>query len=69
MAMYLPGRLQNSHRNGGRVFLTFVADPRTVRLFRNFSRGDDHDTGRVGEVDHLRVSSIKRLKSEAQFQD
>ncbi len=38
MAMYLPGRLQNSHRNGGRVFLIFVADPRPARLFRNFSR-------------------------------
>jgi len=32
MAMFLTGRLQNSHRNGGRVFLIFVADPRTLRL-------------------------------------
>jgi hypothetical protein len=30
--MLLPGGLQNSHRNGGRVFLIFVADPITVRL-------------------------------------
>jgi hypothetical protein len=36
---------ENSHQNGGRVFLIFVANPRTVRLFRNFSR-DDRDTGR-----------------------
>jgi hypothetical protein len=47
--MYLPGRLQNSHRNGGRVCLIFVADPRTAELFRNFSRDDDHDT-RKGPV-------------------
>ena len=46
MAMYLPGRLQNSHRNGGRVCLIFVADPRTAQLFRNFSPDDDRDTGR-----------------------
>jgi len=32
MAMSLPGRLQNSHGNGGRVFLILVADPRTTRL-------------------------------------
>src|ERR1700694_2023336 len=31
-AMPLPGGLQNSHENGGQVFLIFVADPRTVRL-------------------------------------
>jgi predicted naringenin-chalcone synthase len=36
--MYLPGRLQNSHRNGGRVLLIFVADPRTGRLFRNMGK-------------------------------
>ena len=52
--MYLPGRLQNSHRNGGRVFLIFVADPRTARLFRNFSRDDDRDTGRGRSVASLR---------------
>jgi hypothetical protein len=32
MAMYLPGRLQNSHQDGGAAFLIFVADPRTARL-------------------------------------
>src|SRR5271166_1991519 len=32
---YLPGRLQNSHQNGGRTFLIFVADPRTVRSYMN----------------------------------
>jgi hypothetical protein len=31
--MSLPAGLQNSHRNGARVFLIFVADPRTVRLY------------------------------------
>ena len=35
MAVPLPARLSNSHRNGGSAFLIFVADPRTVRLFRN----------------------------------
>ena len=25
------------------AFLIFVADPRTIRLFRNFSRDDDRD--------------------------
>jgi hypothetical protein len=53
MAMYLPGRLQNSHRNGGRVFLIFVADPRTAQLFRNFSRDDDRDTRRGRSVASL----------------
>jgi hypothetical protein len=28
-----PACLPNSHEDGGRVFLTFVADPRTVRLY------------------------------------
>ena len=32
MATPLPAGLRNSHQNGGRVFLIFVADPRTVRL-------------------------------------
>jgi hypothetical protein len=31
--MPLPAALSNSHPNGGRVFLIFVADPRTVRLY------------------------------------
>lgn len=53
MAMYLPGRLPNSHRNGGRVFLIFVADPRTARLFKNLSRGDERDTGRARSVASL----------------
>jgi hypothetical protein len=53
MAMYLPGRLQNSHRNGGRVGLIFVADPRTAQLFRNFARDDDPDTGRGRSVAFL----------------
>ena len=51
--MYLPGCLQNSHRNGGHVFLIFVADPRTTRLFRKFSRDDDRDTGRGRSVASL----------------
>jgi hypothetical protein len=29
-------RSQNSHQNGGPVFLIFVADPTTVRLYTNF---------------------------------
>jgi hypothetical protein len=32
MAGLLPAGLPDSHRNGGRVFLIFVADPTTVRL-------------------------------------
>ena len=32
MTPSLAAGLQDSHRNGGRVFLIFVADPRTVRL-------------------------------------
>jgi len=35
IAMPLAAALQDSHRNGGHVFLIFVADPRTVRLSRN----------------------------------
>jgi len=31
-AMPLPAGLQNSHQNGGSLFLIFVADPRTRRL-------------------------------------
>ena len=31
--MSLPVGLQSSHRNGGRTFLIFVADPRTVRWY------------------------------------
>src|SRR6185437_13153644 len=34
----LPALLQNSHRNGGRVFLIFVANPRTVRSCRSAAR-------------------------------
>jgi len=34
-AMLLPVTLQNSHQNGGRDFLIFVADPRTARLCRS----------------------------------
>jgi hypothetical protein len=33
-AIPLPAGLQNSHQNGGRVFLIFVADPTTTRLYR-----------------------------------
>jgi hypothetical protein len=36
----------NNHRNGGRVFLIFVVDPRSARLVMNFSRDDDRNTGR-----------------------
>jgi D-threo-aldose 1-dehydrogenase len=50
IAMDLLGRLQNSHRNGGRVFLICVADPRTAQLFRNFSRDDDCDARRGRSV-------------------
>jgi hypothetical protein len=39
--------LQNSHQNGGRDFLIFVADPRTVRLCTTVKAGE------VGDVlDH-----------------
>jgi hypothetical protein len=34
--MSLPVDMQSSHRNGGRVFLIFVADPRTRRLSQSF---------------------------------
>jgi hypothetical protein len=34
MTTPLAARLQNSHQNGGRVFLIFVADPRIARLCR-----------------------------------
>src|ERR1700733_2673816 len=34
----LPASLQNSHQNGGRVFLIFVANPRTKRLCSSVSR-------------------------------
>ena len=37
MTLALPAALRNSHRNGGSVFLIFVADPITVRLCRNLS--------------------------------
>jgi hypothetical protein len=40
MATPLPAVSQNSHQNGGRVFLIFVADPRTVQLC-NSPRGED----------------------------
>ena len=33
--MPLAAALQNSHQDGGGVFLIFVADPRTVRLCNN----------------------------------
>jgi hypothetical protein len=33
--MALAAALQNSHQDGGRVFLIFVADPITVRLCRS----------------------------------
>ena len=42
--MHLPVRLQNSHRNGGRVFLIFVADPRTGRSGRTRPREYAHST-------------------------
>ena len=46
--MYLPGRFQNSHRNGGSVFLIFVADPRTAHTPSPPARDFDqraHDAG------------------------
>jgi hypothetical protein len=33
IAVLLPASLQNSHQNGGAVFLIFVADPITVRFY------------------------------------
>src|ERR1700694_2429864 len=58
MAMALPAGLQNSHQNGGRVFLIFVADPRTVRLcmtlslaFDISSRFEDHASVSPGAVE------------------
>src|ERR1700722_19635716 len=38
MGTSLPAALQNSHRNGGPVFLIFVADPRTVRSCSSAAR-------------------------------
>jgi hypothetical protein len=35
MGTPLAASLQNSHRNGGRIFLIFVADPRIIRLSRS----------------------------------
>jgi hypothetical protein len=32
VAILLTAVLQNSHQNGGRVFLIFVADPRTLLM-------------------------------------
>jgi hypothetical protein len=37
-ALSLPAALRNSHRNGGRVFLIFVANPRTVRSCSSATR-------------------------------
>src|ERR1700751_89817 len=38
MPMPLTAALQNSHRNGGRVFLIFVANPRTMRSCSSAAR-------------------------------
>ena len=35
MVLSQPAALQNFHEDGGGVFLIFVADPRTVRSYRN----------------------------------
>jgi hypothetical protein len=53
MATALPARLQNSHQNGGRLFLIFVADPRTVRSCRSQAP--------VGDVSVDQVSTARRV--------
>jgi hypothetical protein len=51
--MYLPGRLQNSQPNGGRILLIFVADPRTVRSCRFQAP--------VGDVSVDQVNTARRV--------
>ncbi len=48
MAMPLPATLQNSHQNGGRVFLIFVADPRTIPWSQYKGLHGDVSTRRPG---------------------
>jgi len=48
IAIHLHATLQNSHQNGGRVFLIFVADPRTIRSCRKKPR--DASGGETGAV-------------------
>ena len=50
MTASLPADLQNSHQDGGCVFLIFVADPRTIRLSNN--RGG----GQMGKLPSCSVS-------------
>ena len=55
--MPLPAGLQNSHQNGGRVFLIFVADPRTIRLCMN----REH----VFSVDSTAINALRTASSAA----
>jgi hypothetical protein len=64
MAMPLPAGLQNSHQNGGSVFLIFVADPRTgcpttVRDLIELLR--DHHVGRVVQCEDGKFADLTGL--------
>ena len=55
MAIFLPAGLQNSHQNGGPLFLIFVANPRTVWLcklkrHRPLRRAGDEAWARPGRL-------------------
>jgi hypothetical protein len=62
--MPLPAALQNSHQNGGPVFLIFVADPRTVRLCTTRLQGltapllEGRVTGCIGLPGVVRCSEL-----------
>jgi hypothetical protein len=56
IATSLPAALQNSHQNGGCVFLILVANPRTVRLCTIRTGGSDILIG--GETAFLPVGPV-----------
>jgi hypothetical protein len=57
IVMPLPAALQNSHQNGGRVFLIFVADPIDLRSYS--SRGKTVPVSSVGVAPGTRMCSAK----------
>ena len=63
--MPLPAGLQNSHRNGGSIFLIFVADPRTARLYRTMRlwRGSGGSFDSHGWLVAAEPSVIPRVNS------
>ena len=61
MATRLPACLQNSHQNGGRIFLIFVADPTTVRLCMN----REHVGDAVGVAQRRRRLQERVLRGQA----